>query len=242
MIDSVNTPAATAAQLPAAMLDATARDAGYGVSDQPDDQLIPIIYVLHQQSPACDTRGANYIAGAEPGRFLRRSAIEPVSDDLTVIPCHMVRAWLEWPPGRTGNLIGRHTTPTSKSAAGILSGPATATSSSIQENFTCSWTARLSCCRATGPGTLSPGNGKRISTSSSTRIRAICCRVLRASTGCFGSSLLRLSVELGPEQRRGHDVFIGRSSCFYRTFFDAAAVASLSASAECLHRKGSDHR
>ena len=61
-------------QLPAELLDQTAADAGRGVSTKAEDQLIPILYVLQTNSPACDSRGPDYIDGAEPGHFLLRGA------------------------------------------------------------------------------------------------------------------------------------------------------------------------
>jgi hypothetical protein len=85
-------------------------DAGRGVSSRPEDQLIPILYVLQTNSPACDKRGAGYIDGAEPGHFLLRGAIEPIRDGtvgIEAIPAGMVRTFLEWLPGRQG-LVGRH--------------------------------------------------------------------------------------------------------------------------------------
>jgi hypothetical protein len=99
--------------MPAELLDQSAQDAGRGVSSRPEDQLIPLIYVLQNGSPACDRRAATFIEGAEPGHFMLRGAVEPIRDGRTgiiAIPCNMVRCWLEWLPGRQG-LVGRHNKP-----------------------------------------------------------------------------------------------------------------------------------
>jgi hypothetical protein len=99
--------------LPAALTDHLARDAGKGVSDKAEDQLIPIVYVLQTNSPACDKRAPTYIDGAEPGGFWLKGAIEPVRDGvagIVVIPCAMTRTWMEWLPGRQG-FAARHDKP-----------------------------------------------------------------------------------------------------------------------------------
>jgi hypothetical protein len=101
--------------LPAELIEQTAADSGRGVSTRPEDQLIPIVYVLQTNSPACDKRGAGYIEDAEPGHFLLRGAIEPIRDGtvgIDVIPCGMTHSFLEWLENRQG-LIGRHAKPPS---------------------------------------------------------------------------------------------------------------------------------
>ena len=97
-------------QLPAELLDITAKDAGMGVSFKQEDQLIPLIYILQTGSPAVDKRGDNHIDGAEPGDFWLRNAIEPIKngeEGILVIPCEMTRSWIEWLPNRQG-FVARH--------------------------------------------------------------------------------------------------------------------------------------
>jgi hypothetical protein len=97
-------------QLPAELDNLTAQDVGRGVSTKPEDQLFPLIYVLQSNSPVCEKRRSEYIEGAEPGHFWLRGAVNPIRsgvDGLNVIPCGMVRCFLEWMPNR-GGYVGRH--------------------------------------------------------------------------------------------------------------------------------------
>lgn len=100
-------------ELPAELLEDTAKDAGMGVSFKQEDQLLPLIYVLQQMSPAVDKRGDNYIEGAEPGDFWLRNAIDPIAkgeQGIVTIPCEMQRTWIEWLPNRQG-FVARHDAP-----------------------------------------------------------------------------------------------------------------------------------
>jgi hypothetical protein len=99
--------------IPADMLDLYTEDEGKGVSFKPEDQLIPLIYVLQSNSPVCDKRGENYIEGAEPGHFWLRNSINPIADGLegiSAIPIVMQRTWIEWLPMRQG-FVARHPEP-----------------------------------------------------------------------------------------------------------------------------------
>jgi hypothetical protein len=85
-------------------------DAGRGISTDPADQSLPLIYILQTGSPACEKRGADYIDGAEPGHFLLRGATDPIRsgvEGIVAINCGMRRAWLEWLPDR-GGYADRH--------------------------------------------------------------------------------------------------------------------------------------
>ena len=97
-------------QVPADLMDATEADAGAGVSFKQEDQLLPLIYILQSNSPATEKRGEAYIEGAEPGHFWMRNALNPIRDGvlgIDVIPCEMVRTWIEWLPNRQG-FVARH--------------------------------------------------------------------------------------------------------------------------------------
>ena len=96
--------------VPDDMLEVTAQDAGLGVSFDPADQLLPLIYVLQGLSPQVNKRGEGYVEGAEPGHFWLRGAILPIRsgvDGIRAIPCGMKRCWIEWLPDRQG-FVGRH--------------------------------------------------------------------------------------------------------------------------------------
>ena len=99
--------------VPQDMLDAMERDAGQGLSFKQEDQLLPLIYVLQSNSPITDKRSEGYIEGAEPGHFWLRNSVNPIRDGLLgieVIPCEMVRTWIEWLPNRQG-FVARHDEP-----------------------------------------------------------------------------------------------------------------------------------
>jgi hypothetical protein len=93
------------------LLDLAQRDAGRGVSFEADDQLIPLIYVLQNNSPIVDKRNKDaYVEGAESGHFWLRNSIQPIMDGeegIDVIPCGMQHTWIEWLPGRQG-FVTRH--------------------------------------------------------------------------------------------------------------------------------------
>jgi len=95
------------------MLDAMEQDAGQGVSYKQEDQLLPLIYVLQSNSPVTDKRSDSYVGGAEPGHFWLRNSINPIKDGvlgIDVIPCEMIRTWIEWQPNRQG-FVARHEEP-----------------------------------------------------------------------------------------------------------------------------------
>lgn len=100
-------------ELPAELLEAAEKDAGMGISFKPEDQLLPLIYVLQTNSPICDKRGENHIDGAEPGHFWLRNSLIPIQDGeegIIAIPCEMQRTWIEWLPNRQG-FVQRHDVP-----------------------------------------------------------------------------------------------------------------------------------
>lgn len=96
--------------VPEDMLEVTAQDAGLGVSFKPEDQLIPLIYVLQSNSPIVNKRSEQYVQDAEPGHFWLRGALQPIRsgvEGINAIPCGMERSWIEWLPDR-GGFVRRH--------------------------------------------------------------------------------------------------------------------------------------
>jgi hypothetical protein len=99
--------------IPAELRDRVKRDAGQGVSTKADDQLLPLIYVLHYNSPQVDKRGNAYEEGAEAGDFWLRGALNPIRggiEGIEVQPCMMLRRWVEWLPSR-GGYVTEHDQP-----------------------------------------------------------------------------------------------------------------------------------
>jgi hypothetical protein len=100
-------------QLPAEWLDQAKRYSGRGVSTKAEDQLIPLVYLLQQNSPQVDKRGSKYVQDAEAGDFFLRGALRPIRSGVTgieVIPCGMLRKWVEFLPERRG-YVGESNTP-----------------------------------------------------------------------------------------------------------------------------------
>jgi hypothetical protein len=96
--------------VPDDLLGVTEEDAGMGVSFKQEDQLLPLIYVLQQNSPVVEKRGEAYIEGAEAGHFWLRNSLTPIKDGvlgIEAIPCEMIRTWIEWLPNRQG-FVARH--------------------------------------------------------------------------------------------------------------------------------------
>jgi hypothetical protein len=87
-----------------------AKDEGLGVSKDPADKKISLIYVLQGGSPIVNKRSEGHIAGTEPGHFWLRGAKEPIRSGIegfSCQPCGMDRVWNEWLPDR-GGFVGAH--------------------------------------------------------------------------------------------------------------------------------------
>jgi hypothetical protein len=101
-----NAPEFSKQIIAAELLDEAARDAGKGVSTDPADRIIPLLYILQSGSPAVAKRGNAHIPDAEAGDFwLRNAASNPIRSGITginVLNCGMVRRWVEWRPNRQG--------------------------------------------------------------------------------------------------------------------------------------------
>ena len=125
-------PQASAAP-PADLMEFAAEQGGRGVSTAADDNLVPLIYVLHYSSPQVDRRDNAYIEGAEPGDIWLRGAplgmeiIKP-HDGLLVQPCYFYKDVGEWRPRQEGGgggqgFICRHPEEAAKDVAGAVEDP-----------------------------------------------------------------------------------------------------------------------
>jgi hypothetical protein len=164
--------------LPAELEALTANTAGKGVSFKPEDQAIPLIYVLQKSSPTVNKRDPAYLDGAEPGCFWLRGAIEPIIDGLRgfeAIPCGTSHCWIEWLPDRQG-FVAKHDAPPADLAD--IVDPKTnkrvfiraGSKNVIQDTREfLLWTdSGPLCCRARARSTSSRGGGILISTTSAT--------------------------------------------------------------------------
>jgi len=87
-------------------------DAGKGVSQRPEDNIIPTIRVLQANSPECNAQGQRFIMGAEPGAYLFKSAhpivIKP-NPGFVFVPSVLDLKWLEFNPrSRGGGFVASH--------------------------------------------------------------------------------------------------------------------------------------
>jgi len=108
-----NLPAtASGASVPAFLADKINEDAGKGVSNLADDNLVPLVYILQAQSPQCSKRSPDYVEGAETGAiWLRNSGLPAVPGDEGILfqPCYFQKDWVEWiPRSAGGGFAGRH--------------------------------------------------------------------------------------------------------------------------------------
>jgi hypothetical protein len=80
------------------------QDAGEGISTNPGDFLIPMIYVLQPLSPqVLRDKAETFIEGAEPGHiYLKNSLEDPIQGDIWFQPCYHYRKWVEWIPRKQG--------------------------------------------------------------------------------------------------------------------------------------------
>jgi hypothetical protein len=79
-------------------------DAGVGISTDPNDFLIPMVYILQPLSPQVLRDNTEmFIEGAEPGHiYLKNSLSEPIQGDIWFQPCVHYRKWVEWVPRKQG--------------------------------------------------------------------------------------------------------------------------------------------
>jgi len=86
-------------------------DAGKGVSQSQEDNIVPLIYLLQSNSAPLKRSSDNYIAGSEAGDVWKRNSIHKslVKSDEGFLfqPCFFEKVWPEWRPNR-GGLVGIH--------------------------------------------------------------------------------------------------------------------------------------
>lgn len=75
--------------------------AGLGMSHEREDNLIPYLVVLQDNSPQVKKREASYIEGAEPGMIMRTD-IKKIYESAFFQPCHFSKKWVEWVPRDLG--------------------------------------------------------------------------------------------------------------------------------------------
>ena len=101
-----------AAQPPAELLARYRQDAGKGISTDPQDKLIPLIYLLQTNSPQVVEQSDRYVQGAVPGAFwLRNTPVDPIiygDDGMEFMPCYAYKEWVEWGRPRGTGLVDRH--------------------------------------------------------------------------------------------------------------------------------------
>lgn len=101
----------TAAGLPAELAEQMLADAGRGVSTAREDNIVPLIYILHPLSPQVNKRNSDYIDGAEGGSIWLRNAPTPIvsgEEGILFQPCHFSKDWVEWVPrDNGGGFVGR---------------------------------------------------------------------------------------------------------------------------------------
>lgn len=98
----------TGDNVPAFLADQVKTDAGKGVSQASDDNIVPLIYILQSNSPQVNRRGPDYIEGAKDGDlWLRNSGIPPIDGDKGLLfqPCYFYREFVVWAPRKTGRGI-----------------------------------------------------------------------------------------------------------------------------------------
>lgn len=88
--------------------------AGKGVSTAQEDNLVPLIYILQDNSPQVKKKDPAYIEGAEAGQIWLRNAPEPIVDGEAGIwfqPCYFSKDVVEWVPRKKGGgMVARHPT------------------------------------------------------------------------------------------------------------------------------------
>jgi hypothetical protein len=97
------------------LMERVRRDAGRGLSQKQEDNLLPMIVVLQAQSPACDPDHQAHVPGAERGAFWLKNSPVPIikgKEGILFVPAAMELAWVEWRPRTAGGgFIAKHREP-----------------------------------------------------------------------------------------------------------------------------------
>jgi hypothetical protein len=95
------------------LLEQAKQDAGKGLSQRPDDNLIPMITILQAQSPSCNSSHPSHVEGAEAGMFLLKNSPVPLvsgRDGFGFVPAAMELVYNEWRQRSAGGgFIAKHT-------------------------------------------------------------------------------------------------------------------------------------
>jgi len=87
------------------MDDLMAKYAGAGTSQKAEDNLVPMLYILQDNSPQVKKRDPKYIQGAEPGMWVLNNPPRLFADTekgLIFQPCYFWKAIVEWRPRAAG--------------------------------------------------------------------------------------------------------------------------------------------
>ena len=77
-------------------------EAGAGYEEaRPESYAIPMLRILHKQSPQCDETDGKYVAGAKQGSIFN-TVTRGIMDEVILIPCHYRMTYIEWRPNRDG--------------------------------------------------------------------------------------------------------------------------------------------
>lgn len=98
--------------LPADIRRLAEENTGLGVSHRPEDNVVPLIYLLQSNSPQTQKGHEKYIKGAVGGSiWLRNEAVEESIIDgeegMLFQPVMLQVCWVEWLPNR-GGFVARH--------------------------------------------------------------------------------------------------------------------------------------
>jgi len=91
-------------------------DSGKGAEEiKSDDVSTPILKILHQLSPECNSRSAKHVEGAEPGMIYSNSFGKPIdgNEGIEVLVAKSMTRWPEWQEmGDSPSApVGTHLTP-----------------------------------------------------------------------------------------------------------------------------------
>lgn len=92
-------------QLPDFLKQKAMADAGKGVSNAAEDNIVPIIYLLQGLSPQVNERNDVYVEGAKPGDIWMKNApiqIAKGREGFDFQPCFFTKDWVKWVPRDDG--------------------------------------------------------------------------------------------------------------------------------------------
>jgi hypothetical protein len=83
---------------------------GESISKAPEDNIIPLVYVLQPLTPQAQAHRPEYLPGAVPGSIWLKNAADPIVPGNVGIlfqPCVLTVEWIEWVPrDKGGGLAG----------------------------------------------------------------------------------------------------------------------------------------